>query len=355
MRRIVIAAVAVSALITLAGASSGHFFKRADVAPAVGSPPQQTASSKESSYRRASKSSDENAFRFMEAVIEGDTGKVRELLARGVDVNTKMEISDWVALSSAASSGHTEIVRMLLDAGADVNTGGGAALTTAAGSGHAEIVRLLLERGADVKAKRSDGLTALMLAAGGGQHDIARLLIERGAEVNAKMRGNGLTPLHFAARDARNPETFKVLLESGADTKERDSSGETALIVAAREGNLNAVQTLIAAGVDVHDKSVRDNSTALIVATAFNGKDSRPRIAKSKNHLAVIKALIAAGADVNAKQKGDYTALMFAAQEGDDETAQLLLKAGADPYVKNNKGETAVTLAKRNGKLRMFQ
>jgi ankyrin repeat protein len=193
-----------------------------------------------------------------------------------------------------------------------------------------------------------------MLAAGAGHHDIARLLIERGADVNAKMPGSGLTPLLFAARDAQNAETFEVLLENGADAKERDASGETALIVAAREGNLKAVQTLIASGADVNDKSLHNGSTALITATAFSGKDAKSG-AKAKNHLAVIKALVAAGSDVNAKQKGDYTALMFAAQEGDGDAAQLLLKAGADPSAKNNKGDTAATLAKRNGKLGVLQ
>jgi Ankyrin repeats (3 copies) len=166
IRRILIVTVISKALVTLAVAG-GRFIKHASVAPAVSSPQPQAVSSNESSYKRRSKPVDENSLGLMEAVVAGDAGKVRELIARGVDVNTKMEISGGVALSSAATAGHQEIVSMLLDAGADVNADGGAALTAAAG--HAEIVRLLLDRGADVNARRSDGLAPLMSAAGSGR------------------------------------------------------------------------------------------------------------------------------------------------------------------------------------------
>jgi ankyrin repeat protein len=58
-----------------------------------------------------------------------------------------------LAFTLAASSGHVEIVRLLLDAGEDPNrynpVGGHShtmPLHQAAGAGHAEVVRLLVER-----------------------------------------------------------------------------------------------------------------------------------------------------------------------------------------------------------------
>jgi ankyrin repeat protein len=350
MRRIVILTVILTALVTLAVAG-GHFIKQASVAPVVSNPQKQTVSSKESSYKRRSKPVDENSLRLMEAVVASDAGKVRELIARGVDVNAKMEISGGVALSSAAAAGHPEIVRMLLDAGADVNADSGAALTAAAG--HAEIVRLLLDRGADVNARRSDGLTPLMSAAGAGRVETVKLLLERGADPNTKESAGGLTPLLFAAKYSDEPEVIRTLLIAGAPLEAKNIYGETALMVAAREGNLTAVRTFIAAGANVNAQSEQTGATPLMIAIA-NGNSAR-KAGRADQLPTMIKSLIEAGADVNAKQKGDYTALMFAAQEGDGEAAQLLLKAGADPSAQNSKGDTAATLAKRNGKLRMLQ
>ena len=92
-----------------------------------------------------------------EAVIDGDTARVRELLRKGANVNAKYE-GICTSLHFAAFEGHADVARLLLEYGADVNArdeSGETPLHYAAFRGYADIARLLLEYGADVNARTS--------------------------------------------------------------------------------------------------------------------------------------------------------------------------------------------------------
>ena len=60
-------------------------------------------------------------------------------------------------------------------------------------------------------------------------------------------------------------------------------------------------------------------------------------------------ALIKAGAAVNHAANNGFTALMLAAETGNDLVARVLLEAGARKDLKTRSGETALDIAKRNG------
>jgi ankyrin repeat protein len=53
--------------------------------------------------------------------------------------------------------------------------------------------------------------------------------------------------------------------------------------------------------------------------------------AASQHHSAVVQELLRGGADFQARSKSGFTALMFAAQQGDADVARILLGAGANP------------------------
>lgn len=61
-----------------------------------------------------------------------------------------------------------------------------------------------------------------------------------------------------------------------------------------------------------------------------------------------IATLLRAKVDVNASQPGGSTALAWAAERADNETAKLLLSAGARPDIANDYGESPLTLACAN-------
>ncbi|XP_054717489.1 BRCA1-associated RING domain protein 1-like [Uloborus diversus] len=100
------------------------------------------------------------------AVIKGDIGKVKELLAEGASVNTQ-DNSGWTPLHEASNRGFVEIAKMLLDAGALVNVPSSeeniTPLHDALYNNQIPVAILLASRGADMHAKTSTGKTALDL------------------------------------------------------------------------------------------------------------------------------------------------------------------------------------------------
>ncbi|MCH2379054.1 MAG: ankyrin repeat domain-containing protein, partial [Pedosphaera sp.] len=103
------------------------------------------------------------------------------------------------------------------------------------------------------------------------------------------------------------------------------------ILKAAGEGNLEAVKQHIAAGTDLNQRGV-DQNTPLMIAITFGRLD-------------VAKALIKGGVKLNLKNKEGNTALMTAAFLGQPEIVKALLEKGADINAKNNTGSTALASA----------
>jgi len=113
-----------------------------------------------------------------EAARTGDAAAVKELLAKGVDVNARFRYGQ-TALFKAAERGNTEVVKVLLANGADVNVRDtfyrATALTWALDKGHIEVVRALLDK--DVKGGVDD---VLMEGVGQGKVELAKLALAKG-------------------------------------------------------------------------------------------------------------------------------------------------------------------------------
>jgi ankyrin repeat protein len=178
-----------------------------------------------------------------------------------------------------------------------------------------DVIKALLEAGADAKGlSTTDGETVLMSAARVGNVDAVRLLIEHGADVNARERYKGQTALMWAAAERHAP-IVKLLLERGADWRVRSfdretkppklsaassispipRGGFTALMFAAREGDLESARIMLDAGVDVNLGDV-DNVTPLVAAIM-------------NKQYTLAKFLIDRGADVNVVDAGGRTAM----------------------------------------------
>ncbi|MCL2011046.1 MAG: ankyrin repeat domain-containing protein [Synergistaceae bacterium] len=276
--------------------------------------------------------------------------QVEAAIKAGADVNAK-GYSDYresvlTPLMSAASNDNPEVLSALIQAGADVNTksdGGWTALMLAASDNAPEFAKILIRAGADVNAKNDGAWTALMLAARNNRSpEAADALIQAGADVNAK-NIYGWTPLMLAAQYNQNPEVSRTLIQAGANANEKDEDGETPLIKAALRNSAEVLGILIQAGADVNAKA-HEGWTALLWAAVSN-KDPE-----------VSRMLIQAGADVNAKLDGDswtpgWTPLMCAVRQNSNlEVLIVLIEGGADLNAKNDKGETALDLARASNK-----
>jgi len=139
--------------------------------------------------------------------------KVAELLASWPKTKTELRNDkDESVLMLAALKGHFNLVKKLVEHDADVNKPGWTPLHYAASSGHVQIIEYLLEHSAYIDAESPNGTTPLMMAAMYGSPEAVKLLIQAGADLRQKNQ-LGLNALDFAIRGQR--QNSKELIETG--------------------------------------------------------------------------------------------------------------------------------------------
>jgi len=298
-----------------------------------------------------------------DAAMRGDTAKVRQLLKQGTDVNAAQG-DGMTALHWAAQRGDLAEAKMLVYAGARLEA------TT-----------------------RNGSYTPLHLASRVGKVGVIKALVQAGANANAVTSSGGATPLHFAAGQG-NPDAITALVDGGAKVDAADAAwGETPLMWASAANRVAAVQVLIAKGASVKAASkiediparekadraalqLRARRVAALkaaeqpVLTGFpgdgrgggrggRGGEQPEVVARGAEPTTQVASRPATDSAVPSPQpvigggngadgrgggrgaggltygdlignKGGLTPLLFAVREGNVETVQALLKAGAD-------------------------
>src|SRR5579883_102888 len=273
-----------------------------------------------------------------DAAKRGDLAELRALIQKKADVNVA-EPDGATALHWASYRDDVKTADALLRAGANVNVAtdlGVTPLWTASQNGSSAMVRRLLEAGADPNLALLSGETPLMVAARGGYAEVVELLLARGANPNAHGT-RGQTALMWAASQ-KHPEAVKALLTHHADLNLRSDvwsevmavpphgylpynkaiphGGETALLFAARVGDLESAKLLVAAGANVNDADAWGvSATTLAAHSGFTD---------------LVLFLLDRGANANLADCG-FTALHEAIMRRDEKMAGALLDHGADP------------------------
>ncbi len=233
----------------------------------------------------------------IQAAQNDDRAAVVALLKKHVDVNAREE-DGATALAWAAVRCNVEIATLLLDAGANpniTNEQGIGPLYLAMTNGSPTIVQLLLKKGADPNVAREDGETPLMTATRLGEVEMMKALLDHGAQINAREKKFGQTALMWAAG---HPEATRLLIQRGAD-------------------------------VHATSKVWDITSTIYTPTTATIGKTGIPW-----NNDGTYTS-----------KQGGQNALLFAVQEHDVESAQILLNAGVDVNVRSADGTTPLLAA----------
>jgi uncharacterized protein len=274
----------------------------------------------------------------IDAVKSGDKVALRALLQKKADVNAT-DPDGSTGLHWASYRDDLESADLLIRAGAKVNAVtdlGVTPLWPASENGSLAMVRTLLEAGANPNAALLSGETPVMVAARSGYPDVVEQLLAKGANPNA--RGpRGQTALMWAVSQ-KHPTVVKVLLTHYADIQLRSDvwtevmavpphgylgynkaiphGGETALMFAARVGDLESAKLLVAAGANVNDADAWGvSATTLAAHSGFRD---------------LVEFFLDKGADPNAAPNG-FTALHEAVMRRDAKMVAALLDHHADP------------------------
>jgi ankyrin repeat protein len=261
-----------------------------------------------------------------------DLESVDLLLKAGANVNAKNEY-DVTPLSLAVENGSGPMVARLIKAGANVNlatTTGETPLMTAVRLGSVPLVKALLVAGANVNTQGGGRQqTALMWAVEQHAHDLVQVLLAHKADVNLRSdarpeyvtfsrgnpQGGSLTGLADQTLDSDGSRPGLRWIKKG---------GATALMLAARDGDLESAKMVTAAGAHINETNPI-GSTPLMLAIR---NDRTP----------VALFLLEKGADPNIDAAG-HTALHLAVARKNLEVVQALIAHGAQTNVRLTKGE----------------
>lgn len=363
------------------------------------------------------------------AAQNGRAETVRALLAAGANVNARTSSGGASALHFAASSGDAATVEALIEKGAPVNGRESAFSQTplmwAAAANRVSAITALIKRGADIEAEtrtqsipeqeKKDRAYLVTRSRRMAAMKSAEALMAPKAVVAAPASASAATPRTVppsAASAAPLAAPLVAPAEAAAPTGNSDTritpaagdrrnrgpsygdlvgnkGGNTALLIAVRDGQLAAVNALLMAGAKINHPSAGDSTTPLLMAT-INGRfdlaktllerGADPKLASVANatplyavinvvwapkaaypqpvaqyqstvsYLELMEALIKAGADVNVRlnkhlwymsynfdqlsvSTAGATPFWRAAYGTDLEAMKLLLEHGADPSI----------------------
>ncbi len=320
----------------------------------------------------------------LKAIKVDDIAKVRGLLDIAADPNYRETLTGVTPLLMAAYYGNPEIVRMLIEKEADIDnvpwglteqrinassipvnerelmrvaTRGDTALITAIRQGYTRSALLLLENGADVLQPNRKAETPGYFAARKGNAVVMRTLLKNGLDPNLGhydqvqdyfsdkiIHEEDTRPLLIEASEPGYEDTVKVLLDAGADPEIQDAQGRTGLLLSVSQGFSATVKVLL----EKHaNPNIKDNT----------GKT--PLMMAAKNGFRrIVRLLLDYDANINALEYNEksldevssqMTALSYAARGGHAGIVSILLEHGADTSLRNNDGESAFDIARKNG------
>jgi len=184
-----------------------------------------------------------------------------------------------------------------------------------------------------------DGYTGLFAAA--ARNDTTKIAKLLAAGEYAGMRdAHGRTPLHIAAYRKRH-DAMRVLARATGDPNVVDADGYDIVTIAAVANDVSTLRVALDIGCSPRLVSGPESDTALIAAA-------------QRGNEAAVRTLLRAGAPLEHVNKLGYTALGAAVALGDGgrryaATVKVLVAAGANVNIADRTGATPLAMARKRG------
>ena len=190
-----------------------------------------------------------------------------------------------------------------------------------------------------------DGYTSLMRAS--AKNDIQRVesLINLGANIDFTTADSGESALMVAVKNEQlNVVSF--LIKTGANLNVKNSKGETALFYAS--GNPDILELLVTNGADIESRNNQGQTVLFYVLKPSSYKDDFSK------HRKGLEYLIANDVSLEVKDNKGLTPFLYAVATSDLDLITLILNAGADLNAVNDEGKNALYFVARNKTTRIF-
>jgi ankyrin repeat protein len=179
------------------------------------------------------------------AAKEGSLESLKGLLKNNIDIN-QTDAEGNTALMLALANEHSDLAKLIIESNPNINLknkDGQSALFIALINELPDLALTLVKKGAGLSSINGDGDSALQVATTANANEVMKLVIKKKSSLVNKLTKNGVSPLMEAARFGSGA-TISILLNAGADKKVKNKNGKTALDIAIKAQNEEAIQIL---------------------------------------------------------------------------------------------------------------
>lgn len=260
----------------------------------------------------------------LKTLLENDKVKKADIDARDFLGNTVLHAAvRWSAYKSAEFllNQNSPEYSKILNA---KNLAGKTVLHEAAKQGNINFINIFLKANVDINAADETGRSPLSEAVLTNKTEAIALLLNNGASpVQQDMYGR--TALHEAIEISK--ESIQLVREAGGNPLAKDAYGKTPFILALNK-NLEIIDLVLGNDRFLTDT---DGDSPLHIAVKENvGPDILQKIIKKEY-------------PIDKRNKNGETSILLAVQKNQKENVRTLLAVGADPFVINNQGQSAIS------------
>lgn len=277
------------------------------------------------------------------AAKNDDFEMAKYLVEHGSKVNVRTK-DDEAPLHWAAYVGSDSVANYLMDHGADTQHrtfDGDSVLLAATKKCSDETFKRILASGWNKDDRNDRGNVPLLDVIKAGSLEKTKALVEAGGDINvstgksnAYIQGIALNE----AIDAKSLPIVEYLLNRGADVEQLGKHNQTPLLLAIEKNEMTIADRLIKHGANINYEFELSDELSTI----------SPLLHRVLGNIDAVRFAIKNGVDIDKVDGNGNTALHRAAGDGHVKTVELLLYAGADYRIENNKGRSPSNLAYMN-------